>query len=150
MTIAVGADHAGYTLKDEVATWLKELGHEVLDCGTNSAASVDYSDFAQAVAEAVLQGRAELGVLTCGTGLGVSMAANKIRGIRCALCNDPYSARMTREHNNANVLAMGARVIGAGVARDVLEAFLGTAFSSEVRHQRRVEKMMALENSLPS
>ena len=150
MTIAVGADHAGYTLKDEIVLWLKELGHEVIDCGTNSAASVDYSDFAKAVADAVLAGKAELGVLTCGTGLGVSMAANKIRGIRCALCNDSYSARMTREHNDANILAMGARVVGSGVARDILEGFLGTPFSTEPRHRLRVEKMMALENSLPS
>lgn len=150
MTVAVGADHAGYLLKDEVASWLRELGHEVVDCGTNSADSVDYSDFARAVCEEVLGGRAELGVLCCGTGLGVSMAANKIRGIRCALCNDPYSAHMTRQHNDANVLAMGARVIGSGVARDVLEKFLGTSFSTDARHHRRVEKMMALENTLPS
>jgi len=149
MTIAIGADHAGYLLKDEVSVWLKELGHRVLDCGTNSADSVDYSDFANAVAQAVLSGQAELGILTCGTGLGVSMAANKIRGIRCALCNDPYSARMTREHNNANILAI-ARVIGSGVARDVMEEFLGTTFSQDARHHRRVDKMMALENSLPS
>jgi ribose 5-phosphate isomerase B len=97
-----------------------------------------------------LQKRAELGVLVCGTGQGVAMAANKMRGVRCALCNDPYSARLTREHNNANVLAMGARVIGPGMAREVLEQFLGTEFSSEERHQRRIDKMMELENSYPS
>lgn len=150
MIIALGADHAGYTMKDEVAIWLRELGHEVIDCGTNSADSVDYSDFALRVGETVLQKRAELGVLVCGTGQGVAMAANKMRGVRCALCNDSYSARLTREHNNANVLAMGARVIGPGLAREVLEQFLGTQFSTEERHQRRIDKMMALENSYPS
>ena len=150
MIIALGADHAGYGLKDEVAQWLRELGHEVIDCGTNSADSVDYSDFAHVVGTTVLQNRAELGVLVCGTGQGVAMAANKMRGVRCALCNDPYSARLTREHNNANVLAMGARVIGPGMAREVLEEFLGTAFSSEERHQRRIDKMMELENSFPA
>ena len=150
MKIAVGADHAGFPLKKEVVEWVRELGHEVLDCGTNSADSVDYSDFARAVGEAVLAGNADLGVLVCGTGQGVAMAANKMRGVRCALCNDPYSARLTREHNDANVLAMGGRVIGPGLARDVLEQFLGTTFSTESRHQRRIDKMMALEATSPS
>jgi ribose 5-phosphate isomerase B len=150
MTIAIGADHAGFELKNEVAVWLQEMGHEVLDCGTYSADSVDYADFARAVGEAVLNGRAKLGVLACGTGQGVAMAANKMRGVRCALCNDPYSARLTREHNDANVLAMGGRVIGLGLARDVLEQFLGTEFSSEARHQRRIDKMMALEITAPN
>ena len=150
MKIAVGADHAGFPLKQDVLQWLGELGHDVLDCGTDGPASVDYSDFARAVGEAVRAGQAELGVLVCGTGQGVAMAANKMRGVRCALCNDPYSARLTREHNDANVLAMGARVIGPGLARDVLEQFLGTPFSSEARHQRRIDKMMELEATAPS
>ena len=144
MKIAVGADHAGFPLKKEVVEWVRELGHEVLDCGTNSADSVDYSDFARAVGEAVLAGNADLGVLVCGTGQGVAMAANKMRGVRCALCNDPYSARLTREHNNANVLALGARVTPPERALDIVRTFLKTAFEGG-RHERRISKIAALE-----
>ncbi|HEX8551464.1 MAG TPA: ribose 5-phosphate isomerase B [Abditibacteriaceae bacterium] len=149
MKIAVGADHAGFELKADVVSWIEEMGHEVLDCGTYSPDSVDYSDFAAAVGAAVVEQRVDLGVLVCGTGQGVAMAANKIRGVRAALCNETYSARLTREHNNANILTMGARIVGTGVAREILDAFLQTPFSQETRHQRRIDKMMLLEQSLP-
>lgn len=148
MIIAIGSDHAGFEMKEELAVWLKELGHEPLDCGTYSLDSVDYSDYAVAVADSINNGKAGLGILICGTGQGSAMAANKIRGIRAALCNDPFSARLTREHNDANVLVMGSRVIGFGLARDCVEAFLGTPFSEGERHKRRIEKMMLLEQSM--
>lgn len=148
MKVAIGSDHAGFEMKGEVAQWLVEGGNEVTDCGTNSSASVDYSDFAVAVAKEILEGRCELGILLCGTGQGSAMAANKIRGIRAALCNDPYSARLTREHNNANVLVLGSRVIGSGIARDCTEAFLKTPFSHGERHARRIAKMTLLEQTL--
>jgi ribose 5-phosphate isomerase B len=149
MIIAIGSDHAGFEMKDEIGEWLRELGHEPLNCGTNGPESVDYTDFALAVGKAINEGRAELGILVCGTGQGSAMAANKISGIRAALCNDSYSARLTREHNNANVLVLGARVIGPGVARDSVEAFLRTPFSNGERHQRRIDKMMLIEQSSP-
>jgi len=148
MIIAIGSDHAGFEMKGQLAQWLQELGHESIDCGTYSGDSVDYSDFAVAVGEAINGGTAQLGILMCGTGQGSAMAANKIKGIRAALCNDPYSARLTREHNNANVLVMGSRVIGPGLARDCVEAFLDTPFSHGERHQRRIEKLMLLEQTL--
>ncbi len=148
MIVAIGSDHAGFEMKDQLAQWLLEMGHQALDCGTNSEASVDYSDFAVAVGAAICENRAELGILMCGTGQGSAMAANKIKGIRAALCNDPYSARLTREHNNANVLVMGSRVIGPGLARDCVEEFLKTPFSHGERHQRRLDKMTLLEQSL--
>ena len=150
MKIAIGADHAGFEMKRDAVDWLREMGHEVLDCGTDSTASVDYSDFALAVGRAVVAGEAELGVLVCGTGQGVGMAANKIAGIRAAICSDTYSARLTREHNDANVLTLGARVVGAGLARDILEAFLATPFSHGERHQRRIDKMMVLGSNAPT
>jgi len=148
MMIAIGSDHAGFEMKGWLAQWLQELGHEFIDCGTHSSESVDYSDFAVAVGEAINNSNAQLGILICGTGQGSAMAANKIKGIRAALCNDPYSAHLTREHNNANVLVMGSRVIGPGLARDCVEAFLGTPFSNGERHQRRIEKLMLLEQTL--
>jgi ribose 5-phosphate isomerase B len=150
MIIAIGSDHAGFEMKGELAEWLQEIGHQSLNCGTDGPESVDYTDFAAAVGAAVNEGRAELGILICGTGQGSAMTANKIRGIRAALCNDSYSARLTREHNNANVLVMGARVVGSGVARDCVEAFLKTPFSNGERHQRRIEKMMLIEQSSPT
>ncbi|HEX8833183.1 MAG TPA: ribose 5-phosphate isomerase B [Abditibacteriaceae bacterium] len=148
MKIAIGSDHAGFEMKGLLATWLREMGHEPLDCGTFSADSVDYTEFAQAVGDAINTQKTELGILICGTGQGSAMAANKIRGIRAALCNDPYSSRLTREHNNANVLVMGSRVIGPGLAREVVEAFLGTPFSQAERHQRRIDKLMLLEQTM--
>ncbi len=148
MIIAVGSDHAGFTMKGDLIGWLRELGHEPLDCGTGSEESVDYSDFAVAVGAAINEKRADLGILMCGTGQGSAMTANKIRGIRAAMVSDPYSARLTREHNDANVLSMGARVIGPGVARECVEAFLATPFSNAERHRNRIEKMMLLEQTL--
>lgn len=148
MKVAIGSDHAGYEMKSEMAKWLYEDDHEITDCGTHSLQSVDYSDFARAVSQEILEGRCALGILLCGTGQGSAMAANKIRGIRAALCNDPYSARLTREHNDANVLVLGARVIGLGVARDCTQAFLQTPFSRGERHERRIAKMTLLEQTL--
>jgi ribose 5-phosphate isomerase B len=148
MKIATGSDHAGFALKNELANWMREGGHAIIDCGTHSVEAVDYSDFAVAVAKEILEGRCELGLLLCGTGQGSAMAANKIRGIRAALCNDPYSARLTREHNDANVLVLGSRVIGSGVARDCVDAFLNTPFSHAERHSRRIAKMTLLEQTL--
>lgn len=147
MRVAIGCDHNGYNMKTELANWLRELGHEALDCGTNSTAPVDYVDYAVAVARAVTEERAALGILVCGTGQGDAMAANKVRGIRAALCTDSFSARRTREHNDANMLVMGAWVIGMGVARDCVEAFLATAFSHEERHVRRLDKIALLEQA---
>ena len=138
--VALGADHAGVALKATLAEALSAAGHPVLDLGTNGTASVDYPDFAAAVAAAVLDGRARFGVLVCGTGIGISMAANRHAGIRCALVHDVTGARLSREHNDANVLALGARVIGPEVALDALKAFLATPFAGG-RHERRVRML---------
>lgn len=145
MMIAMGADHAGYGLKDHLAEMLRGAGHDVDDLGTNSGDSVDYPDFGAAVARKVASGSAELGILVCGTGVGIAMAASKIRGVRAATCNEIYSAGMARAHNNANVLALGARVVGQGVAEEIVKAFLGTEFEGG-RHGRRVGKINALED----
>lgn len=151
MRIAIGSDHAGVALKDELKTQLAQEpspsvpgGFTFEDVGTDSAASVDYPDFAAKVAAAVVAGRADRGILVCGTGIGMSMSANKVDGIRCSLCFDPYTARMAREHNDANVLALGARVTGPGLALEIARTWLSTAFAGG-RHQRRVDKIMALE-----
>ena len=138
--IAIASDHAGYELKAVLAAELESLGHEVLDLGTDGPASVDYPDFANSLAETILEGRAERGVLVCGTGIGISIAANRHRGIRAATCHDETTARLTREHNDANVLALGARIVGDEVAKDCLRAFLRTAFAGG-RHQPRVDKL---------
>lgn len=140
MKLHFGADHAGVALKAEMVAAARELGHEVVDHGTEGTDSVDYPDFAHAVAQAVLAEPDSRGVLICGTGIGVSMAANRHAGIRAALCHDVFSAKATRAHNDANVLCMGARVIGAGLAREILEAFLEGAFEGG-RHERRVGKI---------
>ncbi len=147
MIVAIGCDHNGYHMKSELANWLRELNHEALDCGTDSTEPVDYVDYAVAVARAVTEKRATLGILVCGTGQGDAMAANKIRGIRAALCTDSFSARRTREHNDANMLVMGAWIVGLGVARDCVEAFLATPFSHEERHVRRLDKIALLEQA---
>ena len=146
MKIAIGADHAGVRLKDELARWLAGGGHEVEDLGTDSEASVDYPDFARAVAKAVSSGAAERGVLVCGSGLGVAIAANKIAGIRAATCNDLYTARMARAHNDANVVTLGARVVGDGLAEEIVQVFLATPFEGGERHTRRVRKITDLES----
>lgn len=140
-SIAIAADHAGYDLKSKLAEELRASGYEVLDLGTGDATtSVDYPDFGKAVAEAVAGGKAEAGVVVCGTGIGISIAANRHPGIRAALCHDETSARLCREHNDANVLALGARLIGEVVAKDCLHTFLKTEFAGD-RHTRRVEKL---------
>ena len=147
MRIAMGADHAGFELKDHLAEMLRGKGHEVDDLGTNSGDSVDYPDFAAAVARKVTSAEAstaDLGILVCGTGVGIGIAANKIRGVRAATCNEIYSAAMARAHNDANVLAIGARVVGVGLAEEIVHAFLGTEFEGG-RHGRRVGKITALE-----
>lgn len=138
--IAIASDHAGYELKSTLVEELGAMGHAVLDLGTDGPASVDYPDFADALAAALADGRAERGVLVCGSGLGIAMAANRHPGIRAAPCHDETSARLTREHNDANVLALGARLIGVEVAKDCLKTFLETDYAGG-RHQRRVAKL---------
>ena len=140
-TVALAADHAGFALKEELATELAKAGVEFIDLGTNSTDSVDYPDFGRAVAEAVAEGRADRGVIICGTGIGISIAANRVSGVRAAVCHDATTARLAREHNDANVLALGARIVGAEVAIDCLQAFLSTPFDGGERHQRRVGKL---------
>ena len=145
MRIAVGSDHAGFALKQDLAAYLREMGHQVLDVGTHSTAPVDYPDYAEAVGNAVLDGRAERAVLVCGSGVGASVAANKLTGIRAGLCHDTYSAHQGVEHDDMNVLVLGSRVIGPELARELLRAFLGATFSGEERHRRRLAKVVALE-----
>ena len=139
-TIAVGSDHAGLPLKQEMVAFLGELGRTFEDFGTHETSSVDYPDYAQRVSRAVLDGKHRFGILLCGTGVGISIAANRHPGIRAVVCSEPYSAAMARRHNDANVLCMGARVVGPGLARDILEAFLAMDFEGG-RHQKRVEKI---------
>ncbi|WNQ11541.1 ribose 5-phosphate isomerase B [Paenibacillus aurantius] len=145
MKIVIGADHAGYRLKEEIKTFVAGLGHEVTDMGTQNEESVDYPDFASAVCEKVASGEADKGILLCGTGIGMSIAANKIPGIRCALVHDLFSAKATREHNDTNVLAMGERVVGPGIAQEITRLWLETEFSEGPRHQNRVGKVRSLE-----
>jgi ribose 5-phosphate isomerase B len=142
--VIAGSDHAGRTLRAEAVKVAKAAGFEVEDLGPFSADSVDYPDYARAVAEAVAQGRARLGVLVCGTGIGMSIAANKVKGVRAAHCSTEFEARMARAHNDANVLCMGERVLGLGVAAAIVKAFLETPFEGG-RHERRVQKMKDLE-----
>lgn len=142
--IALGADHAGFPLKEELKSWLIGRGYDVVDCGTQSAESVDYPDYAAAVAGAVTAGKAGWGVLVCGTGLGMAMAANKVPGIRAAACTDVYTARLSREHNDTNVLALGARITARDSAIEILEAWLAGEFAGG-RHARRVAKLAAIE-----
>jgi ribose 5-phosphate isomerase B len=144
--IALGADHAGLSLKEDLKTWLVEQGYRVLDFGTNSADAVDYPDYAVLVADAVTAGSAARGLLVCGTGIGMAMAANKVPGTRAAACLDAHMARMSREHNDANVLALGARLTDSARAREILEAWLATPFAGG-RHARRVEKLAALDQA---
>ena len=143
MRIALAADHAGYQLKDELAAWLKEAGHEITDLGTNGPESVDYPQYGARLAEEVASGRAERGIAVCGSGIGISIAINREPRCRCARVDDPLSAQLAREHNDANVLAMGARLVGHDMARACVTAFLGTEFAGG-RHQRRVEQLSQL------
>ena len=144
MSIAVGADHAGWTLKESLKAWLIERGHDVIDFGTHSPDSVDYPDYAAQVGESVAVGKVERGVLVCGTGLGMAIAANKIPGVRAVACNDVLAARMSREHNDANVLAVGGRLLGREAALEILGTWLETRFAGG-RHVQRVDKIAALE-----
>ena len=140
MRIALAADHAGYELKDELVRWLREQGHDVTDLGTNGPESVDYPQFGRKLAQAIAAGEAERGIAVCGTGIGISIAVNRNPACRCARVGDPLSAQLAREHNDANVLALGARLIGSDMAKACVAAFLGTAFAGG-RHQRRVDQL---------
>ena len=143
MRIALAADHAGYELKNSLATWLREAGHEIIDLGTNGPESVDYPQYGARLAEAIASGRAERGIAICGSGIGISIAANRNPACRCARVDDPLSAQLAREHNNANAVAFGARLIGDDMARACVTAFLGTDFAGG-RHQRRVGQLSQL------
>lgn len=146
MRIVVGADHRGYEMKDEIAAFLRDGGHEVLDVGTDSDESVDYPDFARAVGEAITDGRADRGVLVCGSGVGASIAASKMSGVRAGLCHDTYSARQGVEHDDMNVLCLGSRVIGPELALELVKAFVGARFQGEVeRYRRRLDKVAEME-----
>ena len=147
MKITIGSDHGAVELKDAVKKVLTEFDAEINDVGTFGNDAVDYPDIAEKVCAEVASGNSERGIVLCGTGIGISIAANKIKGIRCALCNDVFSAKMSREHNNANVLAMGGRVLGIGVAGEIVRAWLSTDFSNDERHNRRIAKITALENN---
>ena len=136
--IALGCDHGGYELMQEVKAFLESKGYEYKDFGCYSTASVDYPEYGRAAAKAVASGECELGIIICGTGIGISITANKVPGVRCALCSDCFSAAATKEHNNANMLAMGARVLGTGLALKIVDTFLSTPFSNDERHIRRI------------
>ena len=139
--IAVGSDDGGYELKQEIISYLKEKNLEYKDYGTDSKESCDYPVYAKKVANAIVNGECDRGILICGTGIGISITANKIKGIRAALCHDTFSAQATREHNDANILAMGARVVGPGLALKIVDTFLNTEFSNDERHIRRIEQI---------
>lgn len=141
----MAADHAGFALKQELAAKLVQQGHEVTDLGCHSASPVDYPDSAEAVAGLIRDGQAERGIIVCGSGAGVSIAANKFPGIRAAVCHDTYSAHQAVEHDDMNVLCLGARIVGASLAQELVSAFLGARFSREERHQRRLNKVLAIE-----
>jgi ribose 5-phosphate isomerase B len=145
MRVAIGTDHAGFPLKAEIVAELERLGHEVVDKGAFDTTPVDYPDYAEAVARSVVSGEAERGVILCGSGVGASVAANKIPGVRAAVCHDTYSGHQGVEHDDMNVLALGARVIGPEVALEVLRAFVGARFSGEERHLRRLNKVLRIE-----
>lgn len=145
MKIAIGNDHGAVDYKNTIMEMLREEGHEVINCGTDSYESCDYVDYGKAVAQKVASGEAEKGIVICGTGIGISIAANKVKGIRCGLCTNTTMARLTREHNDANVLSMGQRIIGIEVAKDIVHTFLSTPFSHGERHVRRIEKLAEME-----
>ena len=145
MKIAVGADHAGFALKQDVVALLRKDGHEVVDVGTDSTEPVDYPDYAEAVGPAILDGRATRAVLVCGSGVGASVAANKLPGIRAAICHDVYSAHQGVEHDDMNVLVLGGRIVGPAVVPELVRAFVGAQFTGEERHVRRLAKVKAIE-----
>ncbi len=146
MRIAIGADHAGFELKRDLAAAMAQQGHEILDVGTHSNAPVDYPDIAEAVATALRNGQVDRGIIVCGSGAGVSVAANKFPGVRAAVCHDTYTARQAVEHDDLNVMCLGARVIGPALARALVEAFLAATFSADDRHLRRLAKIDAIES----
>ncbi len=145
MKVVIASDHAGFDLKSKMGEHIRALGHEVIDAGTHNADPVDYPDFAEAIGKQILEGKAERGVLICGSGVGASVAANKIPGIRAGLTHDEYSAHQGVEHDDMNVLVLGARVIGMEVSRELVERFLAARFSGEARHVRRLEKVKSIE-----
>ena len=145
MKISLGCDHGGYALKEHIKAYLESKGHEVVDCGTYSTDSCDYPIFGEAAARKVQSGECERGIVICTTGIGISISANKVKGIRAALCGDCYSAEMTRRHNDANILAMGARVLGPGLALKIVDTFLNTEFEGG-RHARRIALISDIEN----
>lgn len=147
MRVVLGADHAGWELKNELVRHLDELGHQVIDVGTDSTEPVDYPDFAARVGRAVVAGEAERGIVVCGSGAGASIAANKITGVRCAVVHDHYTAAQAVEHDDMNVLAIGARVIGVASALDIVDTFLTAQFSGEERHVRRLRKVVELDRN---
>lgn len=145
MRIAIGSDHAGFPLKEHLASWLAESGHAVYDLGTHSTDPVDYPDYSASVARAVLDGRAERGVVVCGSGAGACIAANKLHGIRAAVAHDSYTAHQMVEHDDVNVICLGSRVVGEALAEDLVKTFIEAKFSRDDRHVRRLEKIKALE-----
>ena len=147
MKIAIACDHGALELKNTVKTHLEKQGHQVQDFGTHTLDSCDYPDFAGAAAQAVAQGQCERGIVLCTTGIGVSITANKVDGIRCALLSDVMSARMTREHNDTNMMALGAGVVGTMLALEIVDTWIGTEFSHQERHQRRIDKLMQYEQA---
>ncbi|MBE4907762.1 ribose 5-phosphate isomerase B [Bacillus luteolus] len=147
MKVAIASDHGGINIREEIKSLMKEMNIEYIDLGCECNTSVDYPDYAVPVAEKVANGEVDRGILVCGTGIGMSIAANKVKGIRCALVHDTFSAKATREHNDSNVLAMGERVIGPGLARDIAKVWLTTEFEGG-RHEKRVNKMMDYENTV--
>lgn len=145
MKVAMGSDHAGFEMKELLKGFVEELGHEVHDVGTHSTDSVDYPDYAEKLALAIRDGEAERGVLLCGSGVGASVAANKVPGVRAGICHDPYSAHQGVEHDDIQVLVLGARIIGSEVAKELVRAFLDARYTNEERHARRLAKVMAIE-----
>ena len=146
MKIAMGSDHAGFVLKDELKTFVESLGHEVIDVGTHSTESVDYPDYAEKVGVEVITGRVDRGIMLCGSGVGASVAANKIPGVRAANCEDYYSSHQGVEHDDMNILVLGGRIIGGALAQDMVRAYLEAEFTGEDRHQRRLGKVQSIED----
>ncbi len=146
MKISIACDHGAFALKEKVKSWLTEAGYDVRDFGCNSTESVDYPDYVLPAAEALAEGQVDRGVFLCTTGIGVSICANKVKGVRCALCSDSMTAHLTREHNDTNALAIGAGVVGENLAREILFTWLDTPFSGAARHQRRIDKISAYES----
>lgn len=145
MKVVIGSDHAGFPLKQVIVDYMKQTGREVIDVGTHNTDPVDYPDFAQAVGEAMVAGKGDKGIVICGSGVGASVAANKVKGVRAGLCHDTYSAHQGVEHDDMNVLVMGARVVGVAIAQELVEAYLNAVFSQGERHVNRLKKVAAIE-----